>query len=405
MADAQAAAASHDRYISSLSNLSSSIAGLKLSHADISGEKRDKAVKEVGRVLCGLAESAWKNRVEGTRKGGEKAGEVVARGVWCESGMPSEMSPGLAEEDQRRAISDGSQAPLTSQPPQTPFSPQQQRRGSSSQHSTLRGPRPQPESRQSYADSQPPPPLDPSLFATSPSLPSNTYLVQLPALQPNPTQNPPPAPQSQSLEAPPDPQQYSSSPRAMSVARLPSTESFASSRQVDSSQQDLRKPRPQSSAASGVPEATPMNASSSGGTIHSLSSSSDRDRDDANASLQRIVAPRGFVLDEDTLSPTTMVDCGSEGTATSGGSLGTTMRAREDQGLKRPTPGYGALPMPPPTSEPERGLERMESSASERNFVARMREKYAEEKEKRQDEEERSRVQERVSALDRSYEQ
>lgn len=73
--------------------------------------------------------------------------------------------------------------------------------------------------------------------------------------------------------------------------------------------------------------------------------------------------------------------------------------------MKRPTPGYGALPMPPPTSEPERGLERMESSASERNFVARMREKYAEEKEKRQDEEERSRVQERVSALDRSYEQ
>ncbi|GAA5945073.1 hypothetical protein JCM1841_002040 [Sporobolomyces salmonicolor] len=77
----------HTTYMSTLYTLQSQASSLQSSYAEQIGEKRLAVGREVGRVACVLAERAWRNRVEGTRKGGERIGRVMDRGVWCEAGM------------------------------------------------------------------------------------------------------------------------------------------------------------------------------------------------------------------------------------------------------------------------------------------------------------------------------
>ncbi|ORY76296.1 hypothetical protein BCR35DRAFT_305969 [Leucosporidium creatinivorum] len=386
MIDAQHAAASHDRYIQSLSVLSSSISSLKLSYAESSGEKRDRVVKEVGRALCGLAEAGWRNRVEGTKKGGEKAGSVVEAGVFCESGMslrPGQMDEGDAPRSESQNL------------PPSPRPQQQQQQQAYQQErssqATLRGPRPQPGSEQDSAPEQAtsPPPLDSSLFAQSPDYPSNTYTVQLAALQAPPQpQHSPVANTHRSLEAPPAQlQQRPPSDRPSSVARLGSSDSLAS-RRGPVQQVPYDVPAPRTHWPLDMAGGEEMAPSQSSATMYSLSSTSS----DANS--RNIIPPRGFVLEEEAMSPTsrTMVDHGSTGTETS-----SRAQEREEHELQRPMPRYGPSPAASPQKEQERQpLERTDTTASERNFVAKMREKYAEEKERKQEEEERSRGQERT---------
>lgn len=38
--------------------------------------------------MCGLAESCWRNRIEGTKRGGEKIGLVAMAGALCVAGLP-----------------------------------------------------------------------------------------------------------------------------------------------------------------------------------------------------------------------------------------------------------------------------------------------------------------------------
>lgn len=381
MADAQSAAANHDRYIQSLSSLSTSISTLKGNYAETAGEKREKVVKEVGRALCGLAEAGWRNRVEGTRKGGEKAGLVVECGVFCESGMS--IGPGVGQELEQ---------------PTSPVHPQQQaqpdRPSATTNQGALRGPRPQPGSEQSSYFDQPPsqPSLDSSLFAPSPHHPPNTYTVQLDALRPpTPSQPSPSSTHSRTLEAPS--QQHHSRPG--SVNRLGSTDSLASRHPVQQAQYTSDAPRTRSPLDMAGGGGEEMEPSRSSGTMYSLSSTSSSD------ARGGIVAPRGFVLNDEPLSPTSR-------TTVDHGSTGAEEQVADPAELRRPTPRYGG---PSPASTPQKetvkatGLERTDTSASERNFVARMREKYAEEKERKQEEQEaeRNRVgggaQERVSTL------
>ncbi|GAA5911232.1 hypothetical protein JCM5296_001328 [Sporobolomyces johnsonii] len=77
----------HTAYMTALHTLQSQASSLQSSYAEQISEKRLAVGREVGRVACALAERAWKNRVEGTRKGGERVGRVVDKGVWCEAGM------------------------------------------------------------------------------------------------------------------------------------------------------------------------------------------------------------------------------------------------------------------------------------------------------------------------------
>ncbi|SGY85183.1 BQ5605_C009g05744 [Microbotryum silenes-dioicae] len=86
--DVHSAAAAHEKYIATLSNLSNSVTGAKSIHAETTGNKRDRAALEVARGLCLLGEAAWRNRVDATRKTGAKVGNVVLMGTFCEQNMP-----------------------------------------------------------------------------------------------------------------------------------------------------------------------------------------------------------------------------------------------------------------------------------------------------------------------------
>ncbi|GAA5879788.1 hypothetical protein JCM1840_001897 [Sporobolomyces johnsonii] len=115
----------HTAYMTSLHTLQSQASSLQSSYAEQIGEKRLAVGREVGRVACVLAERAWRNRVEGTRKGGERVGRVMDKGVWCEAGMGAAgewerggmagaMDDDAVAEEQERAITP--QAPQTRQP-------------------------------------------------------------------------------------------------------------------------------------------------------------------------------------------------------------------------------------------------------------------------------------------------
>ncbi|GAA5981521.1 hypothetical protein JCM11641_004084 [Rhodosporidiobolus odoratus] len=77
----------HSAYMQLLSQLSGQVQQIKGSYAETIAVKREAVVREVAKVACGMAEREWRNRVEGTRKGGKEIGKVVAGGTWCEAGM------------------------------------------------------------------------------------------------------------------------------------------------------------------------------------------------------------------------------------------------------------------------------------------------------------------------------
>ncbi|TNY22055.1 hypothetical protein DMC30DRAFT_349622 [Rhodotorula diobovata] len=86
----------HSSYMSALSTLSSHITATKQSYAQAIAARREGIAREVGRVVCALAEGAWLGRVEGVKKGGGNTlGRVVGAGKWCEAGM--ETAAGLFE--------------------------------------------------------------------------------------------------------------------------------------------------------------------------------------------------------------------------------------------------------------------------------------------------------------------
>lgn len=86
----------HSSYMSALSTHSSHITATKQSYAQAIAARREGIAREVGRVVCALAEGTWLGRVEGVKKGGGNTlGRVVGAGKWCEAGM--ETAAGLFE--------------------------------------------------------------------------------------------------------------------------------------------------------------------------------------------------------------------------------------------------------------------------------------------------------------------
>lgn len=275
--------------------------------------------------MCALAEASWKSRVNGTRKGGEKAGEVVSRGVWCDSGMRAPYVP-EEEEDEEDAAARQRQ----SSDPQ-----EQQQQQHQPQTGSMRGPRPLLPTNDSYSSYRP----DPALFQPAQGLPSNTYLANLPSSLPSqsrslqaPQQRERPSSSSPSLQAPQQrDRSRSTSPSRRPPVRQPSFESVRTATRVE--------------AGSGV--------NSSNSTRHSFSPFSSEEDTSSNAQRRpeegnRIVPPN------EAMNPTNFDrERGFE-------------RERETQGRQRAP-----------------SLDRRESTTSERNFVARMREKYNEEKERK----------------------
>jgi len=79
--------ASHSAYIQTLQSLQSQANLLQVSYGEQIALKRESVGREVARSVTGLAEKSWRNRVEGTRRGGECVGKVLAKGVWISEGM------------------------------------------------------------------------------------------------------------------------------------------------------------------------------------------------------------------------------------------------------------------------------------------------------------------------------
>lgn len=79
--------ASHSAYIQTLQSLQSQANLLQVSYGEQIALKRESVGREVARSVTGFAEKSWRNRVEGTRRGGECVGKVLAKGVWVSEGM------------------------------------------------------------------------------------------------------------------------------------------------------------------------------------------------------------------------------------------------------------------------------------------------------------------------------
>ncbi|KAK4703168.1 hypothetical protein P7C70_g3051, partial [Phenoliferia sp. Uapishka_3] len=393
-AAAATAAAAHDKYITALSSLSTTIASVKKAYTESVGDQRQKSVREIARIMCSVADASWRSRVEATRRGGDKAGEVVARGVWCETGMP-----GLAPEEE-----EGEEVLPLNSPPATNGEHPRQEQDTSTQQPSMRGPRPlytTTDSSYSLASNQTLQP-DPAIFKSAPGLPSNTYLVQLapPENYNQPIQKPSPhysRPQSrvdsqhaQYDPSPPTPQRPTP---LRSVSRNDTLYNEARS----SSRNDTLYTEPRSSSRNdNLYDSDSLRTATNTGresrsTRHTTVSNSPFSSEDGerhrNVSdpdtreREKIIAPRGFVLEEDEGPMSPVFEQERE-----------EVRRERERAREREAEKQSAAP--PPTTNiswakddrvaPKERVERQDSTASERNFVARMKEKYAEDKEKQQ---------------------
>ncbi|KAM0789747.1 hypothetical protein ACM66B_006602 [Microbotryomycetes sp. NB124-2] len=77
----------HDKYIRTMADLSASIAAIKDAHSLSMGRRREQIAREAGRVMCAVSEAGWRAKVDGARKGGDKVGVVIDKGMWCDAGM------------------------------------------------------------------------------------------------------------------------------------------------------------------------------------------------------------------------------------------------------------------------------------------------------------------------------
>ncbi|KAK4056415.1 hypothetical protein OIO90_002558 [Microbotryomycetes sp. JL221] len=122
----------HDKYISTMTELSQRISTLKQSHALSMGTRRRDIAMQVATTVCQLAETNWKNKCDSTRTSGLKIGSVVERGIWCTIGLPCRPdTPDIAPSraiDRHSTLQEAAMATLSSPPRQTT--------------SFLRGPRP-----------------------------------------------------------------------------------------------------------------------------------------------------------------------------------------------------------------------------------------------------------------------
>ncbi|KAI5477025.1 hypothetical protein MNV49_006901 [Pseudohyphozyma bogoriensis] len=360
--------ASHDTYIATLSTLSATISSVKSSHASSMGALREKALKTIAKGLSGLAETSWRSRVEGAKKGGPGVGELIERAMWCEVGMPNELED---EEPEEKFVAQ--QSPTTSNGGTNGAVLQRTT-------STLRGPRPLPSSQEAYplysqqqSQQAPQQVLDSGVLA---SLPANTYLVQIPQFTQHTSTSlqslqavPPPSTNGQALSShhnqtrsvPPPPPP----PRRQSIAA-------SLERQVEELERSVDQPR----------GGTKNTAYSSSLTSHTLSPFASEDSSmsrsppvSMRSSSQGIVPPRGFVLDDESVvSPIVEkreTNWGEE-VLRSSPLYGYTeeQSRREREGKREQEDGRQERP----------AVQRAESTASERNFVAKMKEKYAEER-------------------------
>lgn len=378
--DVQSLTDSHNRYISSLSTFSATITQLKKSHSESIGEKRQIIVKEVGRSLAGLSEMNWKNKIESVKKGGQKIGEVLEKGVFCENAVyaPEEENfPNFDSSSNR--ISDVTKDKAIKSPPiQTQLHPNYTQSFSSN--------------TSNYDAQSLQPPSFPSQSRSSsrsvPSSPHQYIYADLPQDRPS----------SQTS-------QYNTDTRNFSPQRRPSGDSFGSrhtSRPLPDTSRLVpgpnspplpSSPRPLAKTFDQPPPPTQnftfnriYSSEQSQSTLRSYlseESTASRPLPSPNEELRRIVAPRDYLPQEnqtEVMSPSGIMDVWNSG-----------LRLEQSDDISRPNSVYKPIARYDNNNGGEGGdqedrdredeLKRKESTMSERSFVNRMKEKYAQEKE------------------------
>lgn len=340
--EGQQAAQQHVKYIQSLSALSAQTAVTKQDYCERIATRRQVVVKEVARVMCGLAEGRWRNCIDGTRRAGETIGAVAFAGVLCSAGLPE--APG----DLVHETVDGpvSPAELDSVSPTK----------NSSTSSGLRGPRPQPgsEHEDSAAFRQNPDaafnfagPSQAGSIASRPGLARQQNEVSQYSPGPNDTPQ-----HSLSRPANLNGQHEGRSP-TLDHRRPSGTESHRSS--MAASLRDTRRSSPPPGGVHFASREAPVSSGTQQPTYEQEVAATEE--------LRAVTGGTGF--------------------------------AEQQRTVQRPRPRYGTLPdqmrlgeqpTPPPQQQHQQrteALERADTTASERSFVARMRERYAEEKQQR----------------------
>lgn len=386
--DVQSLTDSHNRYISSLSTLSASIAQLKKSHSESIGEKRQILVKEVGRSMAGLSELRWKNKIDSVRKGGQKIGEVLEKGIFCENSVyaPEEENFPNSNSSSSNKASDTNAKSIKLQPIQTHTNSNYMQSLSS-------------DTSIYDTESLRPPSFPSQSRSNSGSLPSSPHQY----IHDNRHQDRSSSQASQST----------GETRTFNPQRRPSVESFGS--------RHTSRPLPDTSRLAPVPLSPPLPSSprplaktfdapiptqttqtfnpnrtysseQSRSTLRSNSSeesNNSRPLPSPNEELSRIVAPRHYLPQEnqtEVMSPSGIMDVWDSGLR-----LEQLDNRDESISVYKPIARYenniGVEGKDEENRDREDELRRRESTMSERSFVNRMKEKYAQEKENNREQE------------------
>lgn len=94
-------AVEHEKHIHLLSTLSNDMSRMKQSHSIQMRSRRDQVVKEVAKASVHLAEGEWKRTCEAARKSGSEIGKVMAWSslVCADTSIPPEMPSSLQDYD------------------------------------------------------------------------------------------------------------------------------------------------------------------------------------------------------------------------------------------------------------------------------------------------------------------
>lgn len=356
-----------------ISKLSATISTTKANHNESMSSLRDGIVKELARVSASLCESLWRNKIEGTKRSGARIGSVAATAVFCEAGMPNYVEDMSASPSSTGGLR-GPRPLLPSLQSRSSFDYHQQI--TSDHSSTLEPPLP---SFNRYSTSSSSSSLAGSR-AVSPIRPSIGSSVPLSSPRPISMNR------SQTLELP---TVTSSTPNQ--IRRKVSDESSGSRGGIygdeggdrdkvrrysdDISPQSTSRP---SFAPSPSYTTLPQSKSQSATTLPVAENRSRRNYENdliaPIASAPAVIAPRGFLIDE---HDDPYFDSRSTGDHASGGwKEATRLNMNRDE-----SSSYGlSIVTNNATGGPHHG--RNMSSASERSFVTKMKEKYAEEKER-----------------------
>ena len=261
-------------------------------------DKREVIGQEVAREISTILEGMWKNRVEGVRKGGEKIAEVMERAMWCENNMPARIEELTQEKilPQESTVEVSERVTVLQRPP----------------CSTLKGPRPAPNqsitSHQVNHQQTEVTTSNGDQRSSSDRNSSRSYSPEQPRNTPS-SQSHTPSPRSAPLELEPVPQ-----PRPQTLDLPIPTHQLRKKTSTESNITSTRRRSGEMERGGGfssdsLDDLIPPSSRNRSSLTSPLDTNSDCQSYSSNrnsAEVQRVVIPpKGFVMDDDLDSPST----------------------------------------------------------------------------------------------------